>query len=106
MSNPTPSATTKTLEEIIDLVRAWERLRVLPPRTVEHLYSTPQLSPAEALAAIDNYTKEAVIKELENLADQYCEVRDETMGTPIDLKAVTLYRIKHRINTLKGGIDE
>lgn len=42
------------------------------------------------------------IEELEKIAEQYCEVRDETMGKPIVLKAVTLYRIKHRINTLKG----
>lgn len=54
--------------------------------------------------AIHSLTTQARIEELENLTGQYGEFRDETMGEPITLKAVTLYRIKHRINTLKGQL--
>lgn len=49
---------------------------------------------------------EARIAELENIKEQYGEFRDETLGKPIDLKAVTLYRIKHRIDTLKASTTQ
>lgn len=57
-------------------------------------------------ALAEHHLKELVtaeiIAELERLAEQYGEFRDETTGKTIDIKAVTLYRIKHRINTLKA----
>lgn len=54
---------------------------------------------------IEQYASAKAKAELEALAEQYGEFRDETLGKPIDIKAVSLYRIKHRINTLGAALD-
>jgi hypothetical protein len=60
---------------------------------------------AQSKVAIERMVLERAITELEKISEQYGEFRDETLGKPIDLKAVTLYRIKHRITELKKQLQ-
>lgn len=103
LKQPTPSATTKTIEEILkqhwfDYIDAEHKVKGNNSDRLRH-------ADEEALAAINNYTTQRVIEELEKLWDSlqmFYLLGDDT--TKYD--ALRWEVIKNRIAELKGGIDD
>lgn len=89
-----PSATTKSLEEILKVAYNYGRLYGILNKQGEHTLNG--LS-----AAINNLINQRVIEELERLPIFYEYTENEDR---IDSQA-TIY-IRNRIESLKGGIDE
>lgn len=116
LKQPTPSATTKSLEDIFFELRgmllgrkSWE---INPHNTDDAQVLGVDQELAKYRTAIDNYTTQRVIEELEKLEPPEHYLHFAKMAnnapcvicgfSPVDLKQY----IQERVESLKGGIDE